>query len=174
MIRKRLRIYFDQALFKSPLSKETFWHQDQYFWPLDTTNVIGSWIPLQDCTEDMGIIKFIKGSHLFGDLKGNGLSSKSQTFFDDVIKQKNLRISKIKKINAGDMTFHYGWTIHGALPNKSNKMREAFIISYYEDGTKISKLDNPSKINDSKLYLGGKKFGEIANHSINKIVYNKI
>ena len=73
-------------------------------------------------------------------------------------------------MNAGDATFHFGWTVHGAPKNSTQKMREAIIVSYFEDGTRLSELDNPSRKIDAEFYLGGKQFNELANSSINNIV----
>ena len=76
-------------------------------------------------------------------------------------------------MNAGDCTFHFGWTIHGAGLNISNKVREAMIVTYYADGSRVGKLDTKDRQGYAELFLGGKKEGEIANHSMNSIVYKK-
>ena len=67
---------------------------------------------------------------------------------------------------------HFNFTIHGAGLNISNKVREAMVVTYYEDGAKLRRLDkNLKEVSD--IFLGGKKEGEIADHSINTIVYQK-
>ena len=167
---EKIRIYFDQALFKAGGCKETFWHQDQYFWPLATNLVIGLWMPLVNCNKEMGAMRFAKGSHVFGDLYGPGLSSESQKYFDEIIHRKKLEVFQVEEMNAGDATFHFGWTVHGAPENSTQKMREAIIISYFEDGTRLSELDNPSRKIDAEFYLGGKQFNELADSSLNIIV----
>ena len=40
-----VRLYHDQALFKEPHGGATPWHQDQYYWPLDTDKTITVWLP---------------------------------------------------------------------------------------------------------------------------------
>ena len=42
---EKVRLYHDQALFKEPGGGHTPWHQDQYYWPIDTNNTITMWIP---------------------------------------------------------------------------------------------------------------------------------
>jgi len=37
---EKVRLYHDQALFKESGGGPTPWHQDQYYWPLDTNNTI--------------------------------------------------------------------------------------------------------------------------------------
>ena len=168
------RIFHEQALFKSPGDTKTYWHQDQYFWPLDTNLHIGMWMPLTDLTKDMGLMRFVKNSHLMGDLIGNDISTKSENHFDNIIKKNNLEVHEMNNYNAGDCTFHFGWTIHGAGVNTSNKIREAMVITYYADGSRVGKLDTKIRKVNAELFLGNKKEGEIADHPMNTIVYKKI
>src|SRR5436189_133361 len=50
---ENVRLYHDQALYKEPGGGFTPWHQDQYYWPLSTTNTVTMWMPLIDITEDL-------------------------------------------------------------------------------------------------------------------------
>ena len=90
-----------------------------------------------------------------------------------IIEEKNLEVVELDSIDAGDCTFHFGWTIHGAGLNKSDKIREAMVVTYYADGSRVGKLDTKDRKGDAELFLGGKKAGEIADHPMNKIVYQR-
>lgn len=59
---ERVRLYHDQALFKEPGGGPTPWHQDQFYWPLDTNNTITMWMPLVDASVNMGVMSFVPGS----------------------------------------------------------------------------------------------------------------
>ena len=168
-----VRIYHEQILFKPPGGNLTMWHQDQFYWPLDSNLVVGMWMPIVDCTSEMGMLRYVKGSHKYGDQNGDVISKRSHSIFDSFIKRKNLKIVEMKSCNAGDCTFHFGWTAHGAGKNVSEKMREAMIVSYFADGTRVGELYNSARINDAKYFLGGKNPGEIADSDLNKIVYKK-
>ena len=48
-----VRIFHEQAIFKNPGDTKSYWHQDQYFWPLNTNLHIGMWMALSDMTKDM-------------------------------------------------------------------------------------------------------------------------
>lgn len=72
---------------------------------------------------------------------------------------------------AGDATFHNGWLIHGATANQTARMREAMIVTYYPDGTRCDELTNPSRVNDAKVFLGGRQPGELADSELNTVVY---
>ena len=76
-------------------------------------------------------------------------------------------------MNAGDCSFHFGWTIHGAGLNKSNKVREAMVVTYYADGSRVGKLDTKDRKGDAELFLGNKKEGELADDPMNTIVYKR-
>ncbi|MBK9767402.1 MAG: phytanoyl-CoA dioxygenase family protein [Chloracidobacterium sp.] len=63
---EKVRLYHDQALFKEPLGGHTPWHQDQYYWPLNTDRTITMWMPLVDIDTQMGMLAFASGSHKSG------------------------------------------------------------------------------------------------------------
>ena len=168
-----VRIFHEQAIFKHPGDTKSYWHQDQFFWPLETKLHIGMWMPLIDCTKDMGIMRFVKNSHTMGDLMGISINEKSENHYNKIIKEKKLEVEELEKINAGDCSFHFGWTIHGAGLNISNKIREAMVVTYYADGSRVGKLDTKDRKGDAKLFLGNKKEGELANDPMNTIVYKR-
>ena len=56
-----VRLYHDQALFKEPGGGPTPWHQDQFYWPLDTSNAITLWMPLVDIPAEVGGMVFGSG-----------------------------------------------------------------------------------------------------------------
>ena len=58
-----VRIYHDHALFKEAGGRATYWHQDQYYWPLDTADTITMAMSLTDLSIGMGMFVFATGSH---------------------------------------------------------------------------------------------------------------
>ena len=167
---ERVRIYHDQALFKEAGGGHTPWHQDQFYWPLNTDYTITMWMPLVDLTKDMGIMQFVSGSQKNGYILSTEISDASEIFFSDYIGQHGLSISKRDAIQAGDATFHSGWTLHNAPPNQTSTMREVMTIIYYADGARILEPDTTFRKNDLKAWLGGKHPGEVAESEMNPIV----
>lgn len=165
-----VRIYHEQALFKEAGGGHSPLHQDQYYWPLATDQSMGMWMPLIDVTLEMGPILFASGSHKKGFLGQHEISDQSQDVFEQVVKENGYPIWQ-KDMKAGDATFHNGWTIHGASPNKSDKTREAMIVTYYPDGTRVDELSNENRIGDAKTFLGGKQAGDLADSELNTLVY---
>jgi ectoine hydroxylase-related dioxygenase (phytanoyl-CoA dioxygenase family) len=165
-----VRIYHEQALFKEPGGALSPWHQDQYYWPLATDHAMGMWMPLVDVTPEMGSILFASGSQVEGFVGQHAISDESQQIFEDLVADRGYPIWQ-RSMKAGDATFHLGWTIHGASPNKSETMREAMIVTYYPDGTRVDELSNPSRVGDAKDFLGGRRSGELADSELNTLVY---
>lgn len=131
---KNVRIYHDQALFKPPGGSDSYWHQDQFYWPLNTERALGLWMPLVDCTPEMGGMRYARGSHRFGNLGQHDITQESEGFFNDFIEENNLEMYQVPALQAGDCTFHAGWTVHGAL---ANKLLEASVVLYLEVPPKI-------------------------------------
>ena len=169
---KSVRIFHDQILFKEPRSQSTPFHQDLVYWPLDTKNAMGMWMALCDVTIDMGPVKFVKGSHKTGLLSHHAISNESEEYFDRIISEKGYKVVSIP-MRAGDATFHNGFLIHGAEENKTDTIREAMIVTFFEDGTKVI-TDNDYRKNDAKIYLNDCKNGEKAESKINPVIWSKL
>ena len=165
-----VRIYHDQALFKEPGGGPTPWHQDQYYWPLDTHNTITMWMPLVDINEEMGMLTFASGSHKKGYVFDYEISDESQGEFDEYIKEQKFEVIRASAMKAGDATFHYGYTIHNAPGNQSQRMREVMTIIYIADGARITEPQHKWQINDHKKWLMSLPVGELAASELNPLV----
>jgi ectoine hydroxylase-related dioxygenase (phytanoyl-CoA dioxygenase family) len=164
---ENVRIYHDQALFKESGGGPTPWHQDQYYWPIDTNNTITMWMPLVDIDVDMGMLTFASGSFTKGSIFDFEISDESENAFEDYVKKNNFPISRAKTMKAGDATFHRGFTIHNAPGNDSDKMREVMTIIYLADGARVSPPKNQWQKNDHAKWLMSKPVGELIDSELN-------
>jgi ectoine hydroxylase-related dioxygenase (phytanoyl-CoA dioxygenase family) len=167
---EKVRLYHDQALFKEPAGGHTPWHQDRYYWPLDTDKMITMWMPLTDIDEDMGIITFASGSHTRGPIVNVEISDESEEFYKSYVSKNKFPIEKASSMKAGDATFHLGWTIHSAGPNRSTKTREVMTIIYFADGARVTKPNSKHQRADLDAWLGRKQPGEIADSEMNPVM----
>ena len=167
---ERVRIYHDQALFKEAGGGPTPWHQDAYYWPLDTNNMITMWMPLVDVAVKMGPMIFANGSQKEGFLGHFAISDESQAQFERMIADHKLSLSTPQDLKAGDATFHAGWTLHSALANTSDTMREVMTIIYFVDGAHVVEPDNPDRANDIERWLTGLKPGDLAASPKNPLI----
>ncbi len=167
---ERVRIYHDQALFKEAGGGPTPWHQDAYYWPLDTNNMITMWMPLVDVSVEMGPMVFASGSQEHGFLGHFAISDESQAIFQRLVEEHRFSLSTPQPLKAGDATFHAGWTLHSALGNTSEMMREVMTIIYFADGAHIVEPDNPDRANDIQRWLTGLKPGDLAASPKNPLI----
>ncbi len=164
---ENVRIYHDQALFKEPGGGPTPWHQDQYYWPIDTNNTITMWMPLVDIDVDMGMLTFASGSFDKGAVFDFERSDESEGAFDEYVKKRKFPITRAQTMKAGDATFHRGFTIHNAPGNNSNKMREVMTIIYLADGARVSEPKHQWQRNDHAKWLMSTPVGELIDSELN-------
>lgn len=167
---KNVRIYHDQALFKEPGGGPTPWHQDQFYWPIDTHKTITLWMPLVDIDVNMGMLTFASGSQKKGSVFNYEISDESEQEFDKYVAENKFEISRAKTMKAGDATWHTGFTIHNAPGNNSNVMREVFTIIYLAEEARIAKPKNLWQKNDLKTWLMDKEVGTLADSEMNPLV----
>ncbi len=156
-----VRIYHDQALFKPAGGTMTPWHQDQFYWPLDSAQTITLWMPLVDVPREMGTMSFAAGSHCEGPLVDLAISDESQRRLDALVKRRGFPVVSFS-LKAGDATFHSGWTVHNAHGNSGERMREVVTIIYYPDGTRLLAPDSEYRKVDLEVFHPGQQPGEPA------------
>ncbi len=169
-----VRIYHDQALYKEAGGGHTPWHQDQQYWPLDGAKCVTLWMPLVQADESMGTMRFASGSQEMGYLGPQNISDDSDARWGKLVEEKGYEITYAGAMNAGDATFHDGWTLHGAPGNQSpDQTREVMTIIYVEAAARITPPDSPSRENDLRTWFPGLKPGDVAASEINPLVYEK-
>lgn len=164
---ENVRIYHDQALFKEAGGGPTPWHQDQYYWPIDTKKTITMWMPMVDINVDMGMLTFASESQKDGFVFDNEISDESETLFSNYIEKKGYKVTRAETMNAGDATWHYGYTIHNAPGNNSHTRREVMTIIYFADGGRVIEPKNNWQINDRKSWLMDWPIGEVIDSELN-------
>ncbi len=128
-----VRIYHDHAMIKpgGEASKETNWHQDHPYWPMDPTGPLSAWVAVDDVTVENGCLHFCPGSHKFGKQEGIKLGVEGESI---VTKMKDRGYDVADPVPmempAGGVTFHHGCNFHYAGPNLTDQPRRAFAVIY--------------------------------------------
>jgi len=165
-----VRLYHDQALYKPPGGKPTPWHQDQFYWPLDTEQTITMWMPLIDLKREMGTMVFAGGSHKGGMIVDTSISDASNRALDSVVRDRHWDTVS-DDLEAGDATFHAGWTVHSAHPNTSGRTRKVLTVIYFADGTRVLEPGNEFRRADREAFLSGCQAGGLAAGPLNPVLY---
>ena len=169
-----VRLYHDQALCKEPGGGRTPWHQDQYYWPLDTDRTITMWMALVDVPEDIGSMTFVTGSHRMGDLRGKRISDASDAEFATMIAERHLPTHTYGAMRAGDATFHGGWTIHSAGPNPTTLLRTVMTVIYMADGTRVvPETSSDEQEFDRNVWLNGAPLGSPITGEKNPVIWSR-
>lgn len=154
-----IRLFADALIAKRPFKGVNNpgivgWHADRAYWPTCSShNMITMWIPLQDCTIDMGPVFYIEGSHKWKEdlrlRKFYNFNDQNLDDLDDFLKHEKPNNARIPMtLKKGQISVHHGYTIHASRPNTSNRDRIAFAVhlqdeanhyvpAFYPDGNKV-------------------------------------
>jgi ectoine hydroxylase-related dioxygenase (phytanoyl-CoA dioxygenase family) len=166
-----VRLYHDQALFKEGGGGRTPWHQDQFYWPLDTNKTITMWMPLVDIPPEIGSMCFASGSQKLGYLGDHPISDEGEAALQAMLADKNLPIDTHGVLVAGDTTWHAGWVLHGAPPNPTGTLRAVMTLIYFADGTRVSEPKSPAQQFDLQQWLPGLQPGDLAASEKNPLLF---
>jgi ectoine hydroxylase-related dioxygenase (phytanoyl-CoA dioxygenase family) len=165
-----VRLYHDQALFKPAGAARTPWHQDRYYWPLDTDRTVTMWLPLVDVDEEMGPMIFASGSHRASDLGDLMISDDNDRRLAKLIADDGWKLWT-QPVRAGDATFHAGGTLHSAGANRSNRTREILTVIYFAAGTRVAQPANDNQRVDLEVFIPGARPGDEAKSEMNPILF---
>ena len=168
---KGVRIYHDQALYKEPGGGHTPWHQDEFYWPLDTDDTLTMWMPLVDIVAAMGTLVFASRSGAHGYLGEIPISDESEHYFQRYVAEQGFPLATNGDMTAGDASFHSGWVLHSAPDNSTGTMRKVMTIIYFADGAHVTEPDNPNRVRDLAQWLPGMKPGDLAASKLNPLAY---
>jgi phytanoyl-CoA hydroxylase len=126
-----VRLVQDQVWAKPPGSPPLAYHRDSPYFMFDPPDVVTVWIALDDMTQDIGPIEYIRGSHLWTTDNGRCWGTARQFFQDrggtGLLKlaamqagvQDTLSSISMAGLLAGGMSIHDGRTWHGSAANTS-------------------------------------------------------
>lgn len=167
-----VRMWHDQALYKEPAGGFTPWHADQQYWPMASAKSVTAWIPFQDTPMEMGPLCFGKGSHVKHIGRDLIISDESEQLIRQAIKKEGL-IEVQEPYELGEVSFHYGWTLHRAGPNTTNQPRKVFTIIYMDESMRLSEPKNENQKRDWEAWTPTTKIGQIMDDQLNPVLYTK-
>jgi hypothetical protein len=165
-----VRMWHDQALYKEPGGGPTPWHVDQHYWPMASDLCCTAWIPLQPVAMEMGPMQFAPGSHRLSVARELAISDESEAVIRDTIARFGLEVI-CEPYALGDVSFHYGWTLHAARPNVSTAPRKVHTIIYMDAEMRLAAPANADQPADWQAFTPSTQVGDVMNDPLNPILY---
>jgi hypothetical protein len=133
-----VRFWHDQLFYKPAVHGGVVaWHQDYSYWTRTIPmHHLTCWTGLDDTTTENGCLYYVPGSHRWGLLEkpelGGDMNGLNKYLTKDQLAEFKPVPIELKK---GYGTFHHPLLVHGSYENRSPKMRRAFVLNVFADGT---------------------------------------
>jgi non-haem Fe2+, alpha-ketoglutarate-dependent halogenase len=125
-------ILWGTTIFGKPArqGKETPWHQDGDYYPIRPLETITIWIALDDVTPENGPLRMIPGSHRQRKLFSHHWEENEDLSINLVCDAEHFDESTAEDLmlEAGQVSFHDVYMIHGSRPNTTDRRRAAFVV----------------------------------------------
>jgi phytanoyl-CoA hydroxylase len=142
-------ILHHSKLFQKPSEKGAPFpmHQDWAYFPMKQDSMIAGIVHVSDATDEMGCLRVYPGSHKLGRL-GN---SKGMEESSD-LKDYPLENATPVPCEKGDVVFFHYFTLHGSMPNRSDRVRKTVLAQLHAGSDEIEETHSHPY---EKLVLSG-------------------
>lgn len=130
-------LHHSKLFMKPPKAGSGFpMHQDWGYFPTEQDSMIAAVIHLSEATDDMGCFRLTPGSHRLGRMED---AMGGRTFDDYPIDE-----ATIVEAQPGDVVFFHYFTLHGSMPNNSDKARKTVLVQMHagEDALEVDNHPN--------------------------------
>ncbi len=142
-------LHHTKLFFKPPKKGSAFpLHQDWSYFPTKNNSMIAAVVHVSDSTKNMGRFRLIPVSHKLGKIE----NSDGHTHVPEIHDRFSLESAQPVETEAGDVLFFHCCTLHGSMPNVSDKPRKTILIQFYSGKDKI--LDGNSHTNVQLVLRG--------------------
>jgi len=111
--------------------KEVPWHQDGQYWPIRPLATCTVWVAIDDVTRENGAMRYIPGSHKAGIFQ-HYTDPSDALVLHQVVASGHVDEAKAKEdtLEAGQLSLHDVYLVHGSPANRSNKRRAGLAMRY--------------------------------------------
>lgn len=126
-----VRLYWDQAVYKKPGTRDPFpWHQDNGYTFVEPQQYLTCWVALTDASEENGCPHVLPGLHLGGTLL-HRLGPLGWVCAEGVEDE-----SVAAPVRKGGIVVFSSLTPHATGPNLTDTVRKAYIVQFAPDGAR--------------------------------------
>lgn len=109
-------------------------HQDWQYFPSIKDSMIAAIIYVSEATDEMGCVRVFPGSHKeLG--RTEGMMGGGQN--EDITDRYPIQKATVLEAEPGDVLFFSYFTLHGSMPNSSNKTRKSVLVQMHAGDDKI-------------------------------------
>ena len=109
-------------------------HQDWQYFPSVKDTMIAAIIYVSDATDEMGCVRVYPGSHKelgrTGGMMGRGDN-------EEITEKYPIEDATVLEAEPGDVLFFSYFTLHGSMPNRSNKTRKSVLVQMHAGDDQI-------------------------------------
>ena len=167
-----VRLWVDQALYKEASGGFTPWHVDQYYWPMSSGLSVTAWIPLQAVPMEMGPLGFGRGTHLGNVGHDLAISDESEELIRRAIAEQGVE-EVYEPYELGEVSFHYGWTLHRAGPNTTDRPRKVHCVVYMDKDMRRTEPANEDQQTNGDILTPSTQVDEIMDDPMNPVLYER-
>ncbi len=108
------------------------WHQDLTYWGLSDDNAqVSMWLAIAPAPVESGCMVMVPGSHKAGraehvERPGDG----NVLLLGQQIEDVDVELARPCALEAGEASFHHGWTIHTSAPNTTDDRRIGLNVQF--------------------------------------------
>jgi len=166
-----VRLYHDNVLSKEPGCGRTPWHFDAHHFPIAGTDVVTSWIPLQEIPAEMGPLAFAAGRDAWKLAEDVDFSSTDDSYDRGVAEA--FRAAEVPvdatPFALGELSFHHSWCFHHAGANATTQPRMVMASTYFADGARL--VAEPTMVSgDWQRFMPGARPGGVIDTPLNPVV----
>ncbi len=122
-------------------------HQDWPYFPTVNDTMIAGIIHVSEATDEMGCLRVWPGSHKLGRIEGADGRGDNSVLSDYPIEE-----ARIIEAEPGDVVFFHYFTLHGSMPNRSQRTRKTVLCQLYA-GT--DRVEDGNHHPDERMVLRG-------------------
>ena len=137
-------------LFQKPAEKGAPFpmHQDWSYFPTVKDNMIAGIIHVSNATDEMGCLRVYPGSHRLGRKEESNGQHDTETWLKDY----PIEQATVVEAEPGDVVFFHYFTLHGSLPNRSDKVRKTVLVQMHSGDDKV---EDENQHPNARLVLSG-------------------